>query len=316
MDGISSNDFSPLGWPLQLNSGSSAWAERVLEGSNRAFTSDEKCSTDAVEERMSLSHVTHLKGRQLLTGAGFLDSIGHSATLLSRWCLSLELFGRHFSDDVGAEHSSYILELGGFTVKEARFRKHMERLRNGERRDLTLEVEREHASLILGTVRQLSAEYVKRQSATGNQPTTSGAPNTPSTGIGRYSVSYNPLSQHSTSAPNALRSNTSSNAPIAVAFLLGTTTDSPLLGTLFGASPAPTTPFAPSGPLTLNQPAVLSCHRVKVTFKDEPGEGSGVARSFFTAFSEAVLAQDVLPQLNALVAPMTTSAATSTTPRK
>lgn len=76
----------------------------------------------------------------MLSGGGFLDSIGHSATLLSRWCLSLEFFGRHFSGDVGAEHRSYILELGGFTVKEARFRKHMERLRNSERRDLTLEV--------------------------------------------------------------------------------------------------------------------------------------------------------------------------------
>lgn len=27
----------------------------------------------------------------------------------------------------------------------------------------------------------------------------------------------------------------------------------------------------------------LAVHRLKVTFKDEPGEGSGVARSFYTA---------------------------------
>lgn len=30
----------------------------------------------------------------------------------------------------------------------------------------------------------------------------------------------------------------------------------------------------------------LAVNRVKVTFKDEPGEGSGVARSFYTALAE------------------------------
>lgn len=30
----------------------------------------------------------------------------------------------------------------------------------------------------------------------------------------------------------------------------------------------------------------LAVNRVKVTFKDEPGEGSGVARSFYTAIAE------------------------------
>lgn len=29
----------------------------------------------------------------------------------------------------------------------------------------------------------------------------------------------------------------------------------------------------------------LAVHRVKVTFTDEPGEGSGVARSFYTAIA-------------------------------
>lgn len=29
----------------------------------------------------------------------------------------------------------------------------------------------------------------------------------------------------------------------------------------------------------------LAVHKVKVTFKDEPGEGSGVARSFYTAMA-------------------------------
>lgn len=73
-------------------------------------------------------------------GAEFLDSVGHAGSVLSRWCASLEAFSRHFPEDVGAEHRSYMCELGRFPEKEARFRKEMERLRNAARRDLTLEV--------------------------------------------------------------------------------------------------------------------------------------------------------------------------------
>lgn len=58
--------------------------------------------------------------------------------LLSRWQLTLELFGRVFVDDVGAEPGSVISELGGFPVKEVRFRRDMEKLRNSQQRDLTL----------------------------------------------------------------------------------------------------------------------------------------------------------------------------------
>lgn len=60
--------------------------------------------------------------------------------LLGRWRLSLDLFGRVFCDDVGAEPGSVISELGGFPVKEGRFRREMEKLRNSQQRDLTLEV--------------------------------------------------------------------------------------------------------------------------------------------------------------------------------
>ena len=38
-------------------------------------------------------------------------------------------------------------------------------------------------------------------------------------------------------------------------------------------------------------------NRVKVTFLNEPGEGSGVARGFYTALAEAVLANQKLPNL-------------------
>ena len=60
--------------------------------------------------------------------------------LLGRWRLTLELFGRVFCDDVGAEPGSVISELGGFPVKESKFRREMEKLRNTQQRDLTLDV--------------------------------------------------------------------------------------------------------------------------------------------------------------------------------
>eukprot|EP00096_Caligus_rogercresseyi_P012405 TRINITY_DN5185_c0_g1_i1.p1 TRINITY_DN5185_c0_g1~~TRINITY_DN5185_c0_g1_i1.p1 ORF type:complete len:2971 (-),score=851.59 TRINITY_DN5185_c0_g1_i1:151-9063(-) len=41
----------------------------------------------------------------------------------------------------------------------------------------------------------------------------------------------------------------------------------------------------------------LVVNRVKVTFQNEPGEGSGVARSFYTALAEALLANKKLPNL-------------------
>jgi E3 ubiquitin-protein ligase EDD1 len=89
--------------------------------------------------------------------------------LLGRWRLSLELFGRVFMEDVGAEPGSVcsfctlksvlpdknifqritfdmpfflkiLTELGGFEVKESKFRREMEKLRNQQSRDLSLEV--------------------------------------------------------------------------------------------------------------------------------------------------------------------------------
>lgn len=61
--------------------------------------------------------------------------------LLGRWRLALDLFGRVFCDDVGAEPGSIVSELGGFPVKESRFRREMEKLRNNaQQRDLVLEV--------------------------------------------------------------------------------------------------------------------------------------------------------------------------------
>lgn len=44
----------------------------------------------------------------------------------------------------------------------------------------------------------------------------------------------------------------------------------------------------------------LAFSRVKVFFKDEPGEGSGVARSFYTAIADAFLANEKLPNLDSV----------------
>ena len=45
-----------------------------------------------------------------------------------------------------------------------------------------------------------------------------------------------------------------------------------------------------------SQPPLL-VNRVKVTFQNEPGEGSGVARSFYTALAEALLSGQTIPSL-------------------
>ena len=41
-------------------------------------------------------------------------------------------------EDVGLEPGSVVAELVGFSVKEAKFRREMEKLRNAQQRDITL----------------------------------------------------------------------------------------------------------------------------------------------------------------------------------
>ncbi|KAG8228758.1 hypothetical protein J437_LFUL008199 [Ladona fulva] len=143
------------------------------------------------------------------------QSVSHDL-LLGRWRFSLDLFGRVFMEDVGLEPGSVVSELGGFPVKEAKFRREMEKLRNSQQRDLTLlKVERERSQLLIQTFKELNTQFNNYHRRTSN-----------------------------------------------------------------------------------SQPP-LSVNRVKVTFKDEPGEGSGVARSFYTAVAEALLANEKLPNLEA-----------------
>jgi len=151
--------------------------------------------------------------RGLPTGTGLGVSVPHDI-LLGRWRLALDLFGRVFVDDVGLEPGSIINELGGFPVKEQKFRREMEKLRNSRTVDLTLsKMERDRGQLILQAFKEFNSHYQthsRRISAT--QP-----------------------------------------------------------------------------PLVVN--------RVKVTFQNEPGEGSGVARSFYTALAEAILSGQPIPNL-------------------
>ncbi|XP_052753603.1 E3 ubiquitin-protein ligase UBR5 [Galleria mellonella] len=140
-------------------------------------------------------------------------SVSHDL-LLGRWRLSLDLFGRVFTEDVGLEPGSVVAELGGFPVKEVKFRRDMEKLRNAQQRDLTLhKMERDRAKLLQQTFAELNSAFAgqNRRAHSGHPP--------------------------------------------------------------------------------------LAVNRVKVTFRDEPGEGSGVARSFYTSVAEALLANEKLPPL-------------------
>jgi E3 ubiquitin-protein ligase EDD1 len=141
------------------------------------------------------------------------QSVSHDL-LLGRWRLALDLFGRVFMEDVGLEPGSVVSELGGFPVKEAKFRREMEKVRTAQQRDLVLnKMERNRGNLILMTFKEFNTQF----------------------------NNYNRRSS--------------------------------------GTQPA------------------LAVNRVKVTFRDEPGEGSGVARSYYTALAEALLSIEKLPNL-------------------
>ncbi|KAH3897177.1 hypothetical protein DPMN_021362, partial [Dreissena polymorpha] len=165
---------------------------------------NENVSNTVVVETSQTTSVPHRQGPSRP------EMITHDA-LLGCWRLTLDLFGRVFCDDVGVEPGSVISELGGFPVKEGKFRREMEKIRNSQQKDLSIEVVRARNQLITQAFKQLNAYFNRRTN-------TSGPP--------------------------------------------------------------------------------LAVHRVKVTFTDEPGEGSGVARSFYTAIANAVLSQEKLPPLD------------------
>jgi hypothetical protein len=143
---------------------------------------------------------------------------------IDRWRLTVDLFGRVFCEDVGLEPGSIIRQLGGFQLKEAKFRREMERLRNIASRDLSMEVERDRNILLQLTFKSLNNMFNRRSAAAA-----------------------------------AVATSSSNNSLL---------------------------------------PPPLCMSRIKVTFRDEQGEGSGVARSFYTAFAEAILADLPLPPLD------------------
>ena len=163
-------------------------------------------------------------------------NISHNI-LLGRWRLSLDLFGRVFMEDVGLEVGSIVSELGGFPVKEAKFRRDMEKLRHSQQKDITLSKVRfalkisrllkyfKLLHLNLSLLNQIHKEIVFTQV---ERDRTQLLVQT----MKELNTQYNLYNRRATNTP----------------------------------------------PLAVN--------RVKVTFKDEPGEGSGVVRSFYTAIAE------------------------------
>lgn len=108
----------------QNGSGNSAGTEEV----DPAATSQEISAHETVE-------TSPTESARAVSTIG--TNISHNI-LLGRWRLSLDLFGRVFMEDVGLEAGSVVSELGGFPVKEAKFRRDMEKLRNSQQKDITL----------------------------------------------------------------------------------------------------------------------------------------------------------------------------------
>lgn len=168
--------------------------------------------------------------------------------LIDRWRLTIDLFGRVFCDDVGLEPASLIRQLGGFQLKEAKFRREMERLRNLATRELSIDVDREREKLMQATFKSLNNMYYLQYN---RRMASAQVVNSSSSAISKSSVQ-------------------------------------------------------------LVSPPLLCLSRVKITFRDEQGEGSGVARSFYTAFAEAVLADADMPSLADALNPSHASSPTST----
>lgn len=207
----------------------------VLAGSAKHHSSHTHLSScESIESKQQQQHTSVTNSKccnnfcvsqsQPSTKSHFFGNQQQHDALLGRWRLTLELFGRLFVEDVGLEPYSIMMELSGFPVKETKFRREMERLRNphsssNSQRDISfLKLDRDRNTLLQQTFKELNSVF-----STQTRRLNAGQP-----------------SQH------------------------------------------------------------LAITRVKVTFKDEPGEGSGVARSFYTAFSEAVLANEKLPPLDVL----------------
>lgn len=182
---------------------------------------------------------------------------------LTRWKHTLSLMAKAYHELLlsacGGEASSSILlsEMAGFPIRESQFRKKMEKFKATQTKDLVFEVERGKQELIAQTIRQLNMHYARRTAPSSGSSSQSGG-------------NENNISVFRDTA-NAARN----------VRLTG-------INSFWGGSVQ-----EDNGAISSNPP--LACHKVKVTFKDEPGEGTGVARSFYSAVADAFLTMQSLP---------------------
>uniref|UniRef100_A0A8R1XPM3 UBR-type domain-containing protein n=1 Tax=Onchocerca volvulus TaxID=6282 RepID=A0A8R1XPM3_ONCVO len=173
---------------------------------------------------------------------------------LARWKNTLNLMAKAFSDQLliacGGEVTGSILlnEMAGFLVREAQFRKKMEKFKAAQSKDIVFEIERDKHEMIAQTIRQLNVHYSRRV--------------------------------NSSSSVNSTQNN---NADSSREF--GSIRSVRLINLSWASANNKDDSDTPP----------LACHKVKVTFKNEPGEGSGVARSFYAAIADAFLTMKRLP---------------------
>ena len=170
--------------------------------------------------------------------------------LLNRWRKSVELFARVFMDDVGSEDGSILRQLASFSLRQQKFTKQMEYLRQSVKQsELKIEVHRPREKLVPETVKKLNHEYQKLKDMRPQK--------------------YKQMDPLGGENP-ALWGGGGGG------------------GIERGATP--------TNPRT-NTPLMVS-RKIKVRFFDEPGEGNGVMRSFFTTIADCLLAPEKLPPMD------------------
>lgn len=129
---IDHNNVNKISSPEIIVSAPYVEIHNVSEKTSEMDTSNQECVSvrqENVNETCSAESSANI--------STLAPKISHNI-LLGRWKLSLDLFGRIFMEDVGLEVGSVVSELGGFSVKEAKFRRDMEKLRNSQQKDITL----------------------------------------------------------------------------------------------------------------------------------------------------------------------------------
>uniref|UniRef100_A0AC34RRG3 E3 ubiquitin-protein ligase UBR5 n=1 Tax=Panagrolaimus sp. JU765 TaxID=591449 RepID=A0AC34RRG3_9BILA len=189
-------------------------SQEPLEDENKMPTVDELFAADSSVSRMPYQKV------------------------LGRWSNVFSLITQMYTEDLihycggDATYSMILVETAGFQFRQAQFRRRIDKLKNGQPRDLVFSgMCRDKNLLIVQTFRNLNQQYQKRLT----------------------------------------NGNTSSSAGIVLK--------------MYKSYDANQVSIPP-----------LASHKVKVTFKDEPGEGTGVARSFYSAVAEALITLPNMPQ--------------------